>query len=102
MAFFLLDRYVNVNIPNFSNFYPLHFAVQGNHVEMVKALLNRGAEMGSRANDYDQNGNSTEVTQVILFVLHPCLNDLPVIKLLMNTDIIVEIQVYILGGLMTK
>ncbi|XP_066921012.1 uncharacterized protein [Clytia hemisphaerica] len=65
MASFLLERFVNVNIPNFSNFYPLHFAVQGNHVEMVKALLSRGAEMGSRANDYDQNANTTEIKQLL-------------------------------------
>jgi len=61
LAVFFINKGANVNIPNFSNAYPLHLAVQGNHVEMVRGLLARGAEMGTRANEYENNNNSTEV-----------------------------------------
>ena len=60
IANFLLERNAHVNIPNYSNFFPLHFAVQGNHEELVKNLLKRGAEMGSRTNDYDSTNDSAE------------------------------------------
>lgn len=66
MANYLLERNAQVNIPSYSNFFPLHFAVQGNHVELVKKLLTRGAEMGSRSNEYDPMNNSAdEVCQTI-------------------------------------
>ena len=61
LAVFFLNKGANVNIPNFSNAYPLHLAVQGNQVEMVRALLMRGAEMGTRANEYDNNDASSTV-----------------------------------------
>lgn len=57
-----MDNGANVNIPNFSNCYPLHFAVQGNKMDMVKTLLSCGAEMGSKANEYD-NGKDSEVNK---------------------------------------
>ena len=60
IASFLLERNAQVNIPSYSNFYPLHFAVQGNNVELVKNLLQRGAEMGSRSNEYDPTNNSAD------------------------------------------
>ena len=71
IASFLLDRNAQVNIPSYSNFYPLHFAVQGNNVQLVKKLLVLGAEMGSRSNEYDPTNNSAdEVSSYI--TTQPC------------------------------